>query len=221
MLSPFDDLTNDLIWQHSDTTATYSLRYDTRTGKRDIAIDDLGEPWNSSSIEEWVLPAITTCTVVHVGALSNSDFTTRALASLSRRKYLSLDAQALVRPGNLGTVKMQAPTSLDLLEHVTILKLSLEEAAVLDIHPKTASMRTLGIPEVVLTAGTDGAFIYTNGRTVKVTSEIIKSDETTGAGDAFIACYLNARIRGTDSSDSGNIAAKCVTEMLRRRIEKA
>ena len=211
---------DETTWRPASETAAYALAHDPDTGERLVTLEELGEPWAPAEIETWVLPALAGVAAVHAGALCAADFPVEALALLAQERRLSLDAQGLVRPARLGAVEMERPSSLDALEHVEVLKLSLEEAAVLGVEPTAASMAAIGVPEVVLTAGSRGAWIYVRGAVVEIATEAAAVRDTTGAGDGFIACYLHARLEGASGADAGAFAARAVADMLRQRLSE-
>jgi sugar/nucleoside kinase (ribokinase family) len=214
LLEPLDDA---IVWRPAARTASYRLTYDAASGRREISVDELGEPWNPAEITAWVLPALTGCEIVHAGALSAADFPPQSLALLSQHHRVSLDGQGLVRPARAGPVALERPDSLELLEHVDVLKLSEREARVLGIEPTALSMSTLGVPEVILTSGEHGALVLSHGALVEVKSEPVAVRDATGAGDGFIACYLHARLGGATGAEAGAFAARAVAAMLRAR----
>ncbi|MGI9658997.1 MAG: carbohydrate kinase family protein [Gaiellaceae bacterium] len=218
LLEPLASKPEELVWRASSETAAYTLTHDPTGGERRVTIDSLGEPWNADRDEAWVLPALAGRAAVHAGALSAADFPADWLALLARGRRLSFDGQGLVRPSRIGPVTLEFPDSLDALEHVDVLKLSAEEAEVLGIEPTPESMRGLTVPEVVLTAGADGAWIYADGALAEIEVEPTAVTDTTGAGDGFIACYLHARIEGASGADAGAFAARAVAAMLQKRV---
>lgn len=217
LLEPIQQLTEELVWRPATRTAEYVLAYDAMSGHRSVSAARLGEPWSTSELESWVLPAIERCELVHLGALSSSDFPVESLALLSERHRVSLDGQGLVRPAREGPVSLERPASLEALGHVEVLKLSEEEAAVLGIEPTALSMASLGVPELVLTSGERGALVLAHGAVVEIRSDPVDVRDATGAGDGFIACYLHARLEGATAAEAGSFAARAVGAMLRRR----
>jgi ribokinase len=99
---------------------------------------------------------------------------------------------------------------LQIARSVDILLVSLDEAAALtgtrDPFRAFASLRKTGAREVVLKVGGRGCLISENGRPVLVTSFSVRSLDSTGAGDAFVAAFLQARLRGWPTIE-GAIAA--------------
>lgn len=217
LLKPLHDLSDHVAWRPASETAEYILSYDPKYSQRTLSVSTLGEPWRSDELKRWVLPALAGCELVHAGALNASDFSADTLAVLSEHHRLSLDGQGLVRPARKGPVTLEHPDSLELLKHVSVLKLSEEEAAVLGVEPAAESMAALRVPELVLTMGDRGALILAGGAVVEIRAELVTAHETTGTGDGFIACYLHARLSGASASDAGTFAARAVAAMLRRR----
>ena len=220
LLEPFADAGTEPVSRPASATAAYTLTHDAGGGERRIALESVGEPWDTAALEAWVLPTIAGCSIVHAGALCSADFPPGSLSLLAEGRRLSFDAQGLVRPSRLGPVTYERPASLDALEHVDVVKLSLEEAAVLDIEPTEPSMRALGVDEVVLTGGAEGGWIWAEGALTKIRTEPVAVHDTTGAGDGFIACYLHARLEGATYSDAGRVAASAVAAMLRHRTHE-
>ena len=99
---------------------------------------------------------------------------------------------------------------LQMIRRVDILLVSLDEAAALtgtrDPFRAFASLRKAGAREVVLKVGRRGCLISENGRPVVVPSFSVRSVDSTGAGDAFVAAFLQARLRAWPTIE-GAIAA--------------
>jgi ribokinase len=99
---------------------------------------------------------------------------------------------------------------LQITRSVDILLVSLDEAAALtgtrDPFRAFASLRKTGAREVVLKVGRRGCLISENDRPVLVPSFSVRSVDSTGAGDAFVAAFLQARLRGWPTIE-GAIAA--------------
>jgi sugar/nucleoside kinase (ribokinase family) len=93
---------------------------------------------------------------------------------------------------------------------VDILLLSLDEAAALTETRKPleafSRLRKAGAREVVLKLGQQGCMIAEDGTPVVVPSFSIRNVDSTGAGDAFLAGFLQARLRGW-SAVEGALAA--------------
>src|SRR5262249_8127969 len=150
----------------------------------------VGDPWSS----EQALEAVADSGWVHVGALTRTDFPEPTLAALADgRRMLLVDAQGLVRTPALGPLRTDADIR-DVLAHVTILKLDDEEAEAVVGTSEPEGMRALGVPEVILTLGSRGAYLVTPRLVEHVPArELSDITDPTGAGDTFSAAYLVAR----------------------------
>src|SRR5262249_3047088 len=111
-----------------------------------------------------------------------------------------LTGQGLARAPKLGGLRLDAAYARTLLRHISMLKLSEEEAEVL------GNPSSLLVPEVVVTHGSRGSTLYINGRPERVPAFPLPA-EPTGAGDAFSIAYVAARSIGTARA----AAAGCAT----------
>jgi ribokinase len=95
----------------------------------------------------------------------------------------------------------------------------LEARALTGLESPVAAARVLAeaFPEVVVTLGEGGALWTDGSEVVRVAAERAEAIDTTGAGDAFAAGYLAARLRGAPPEDAlaagGTLAARAVTTM--------
>ncbi|MBS1815238.1 MAG: carbohydrate kinase family protein [Acidobacteria bacterium] len=69
-----------------------------------------------------------------------------------------------------------------------------------------AAMLTYGVRTVVLKLGGAGCAIYTEQETVRCPAYDVIAKDTTGAGDCFVAGFLDAYLRGEDFRASGQFA---------------
>ena len=80
-----------------------------------------------------------------------------------------------------------------MLRYVEILKLNDEEAETLVGSAEPEKLRALGVPEVILTLGSQGAWVVTPGLVEHVPSVPVDGDvDPTGAGDTYSVTYLRA-----------------------------
>jgi ribokinase len=121
----------------------------------------------------------------------------------ARRGWVSLDV-------GMEPSKSIPQKILQMIRRVDILLVSLDEAAALtgtrDPFRAFASLREAGAREVVLKVGRRGCLISDDGRPVLLPSFSVRSVDSTGAGDAFVAAFLQARLRGWPTIE-GAIAA--------------
>jgi sugar/nucleoside kinase (ribokinase family) len=96
-----------------------------------------------------------------------------------------------------------------------VLKLAEDEAVTLVGEPSQEALRSLGVPEVVVTLGSRGALVLADGRLEPVPARPVDGDPT-GAGDAFLAAYLVSRAAGHAPVASARRATGVVADLLGR-----
>jgi sugar/nucleoside kinase (ribokinase family) len=203
-------------WHAAGTTTRFSFHYEGE--RRIMEIDAIGEPWTPADVEGWLGDAIGDAEWVVVGALMRTDFPAETLAALAARGHrLALDAQGLVRHGRLGPLVADGDVDRSLLRHITALKLNEGEAERLCGGTDDASLRTLGVPEVILTLGSEGALLLSGDTAVRVDAVPVRGDvDPTGAGDSFLLAYGHAREHGAGPREAGEIASRFVSTIIAR-----
>lgn len=192
----------DAEWLPAQVTTAFSFSYD--GDARTMSVERVGDAWTPEDVEgrldgvEWL----------HVGGLLRSDFPPETIDALGRGRRLSLDGQALVRPGRTGPLRIDGEVDERILGAAQILTLSEEEAEVLG---------DLSVPEVVVTLGSRGSILYADGRVHRIDAEPVPDVDPTGAGDAFAVAYMAARADGAEPVAAAGSASTLVTELLRRR----
>lgn len=191
-------------------TTTFAFTYDgdRRTG----IVTEIGDVWTAEDVA-----LVPRGAWVHVGALLRGDFPPATLAALARGRRVSLDGQGLTRVRELGPLRLEGDAEPELLRHVSILKLAVEEAEALVGGVDTKALATLGPPEVLVTFGSDGSLIVANGRVVEVRAHHVDADPT-GSGDAYAAAYLVSRARGHVPAAAARRATAVVGDLLRQRL---
>jgi sugar/nucleoside kinase (ribokinase family) len=195
------------------TTSGFSLDYEGED--RVMGVTGIGETWQPDDAGaladdvRWV----------HVAPLLRSDFPAATLAALATGRRLSLDGQGLVRSPALGPLTSDADFDRAVLASITTLKLSEEEARTVAGGPfDRSSAAALGVPEVLLTLGSHGAVLFSEGHDTFVPAAWpVLGVQTTGAGDAFMVGYATARTDGADPADAARRASRLVAEMLEAR----
>jgi sugar/nucleoside kinase (ribokinase family) len=196
-------------WQESSTTTGYSFHYE---GERRIMRQDaLGDPW----APEQAVAAAADATWIDVCALARSDFPPKTLAALAGDdRRLVVDVQGLVRTATIGPLHRDRHIG-DVLRHIDVLKLNDEEAEVLVDSAEPVKLHALGVPEVVLTLGSRGAWVVTPGRVEHVPAVPVDgSVDPTGAGDTYTAVYLVQRAEGAEPVEAARVAAATVSAFL-------
>ena len=203
-------------WRAAKRTTRFSFHYE--GDRRVMQIDALADPWTPSDVRGWVGETIRGAPWVLVGALTRGDFPLETLTALTAGGHrLIVDAQGLVRHGRVGPLVSDGTIDRAILGHITALKLNDEEAVQLCGGTDEVALRTLGIPEIVLTLGSEGALIISGEITTHVDAVPVKGPiDPTGAGDSFLLAYTVARQRGVDPHEAGSIASRFVSTIIAR-----
>jgi sugar/nucleoside kinase (ribokinase family) len=208
LLPPLEAFRLPVTWYESSLTTGYSFHYE---GERRIMRQDaVGDPWNA----EQAIEAVGDARWVHVGALVRSDFPEATLAALADGRRLLVDAQGLVRTADLGPLQTDGEIG-EALRYVAILKLNDEEAETLVGSAEPDALRSLDVPEVILTLGSQGSFVVTGRHIEHVPARVVVGPvDPTGAGDTFSAAYLTARAAGSDPAAAADTATRTVAAFL-------
>ena len=212
LLTPLVRLGLPVLWRGGSSTAAFSFRYE--GDRRVMEVDALGDPWTTADLH-----GLERADWVHVGALARSDFPAETLAVLARDRQLSFDGQGLVRPARTGPLELDADYDPEVLRHISILKLAEEEAQVLAGEPDEDTLRSLGVPEVVVTLGSKGSLVLADGKLERVAARPVDGEvDPTGAGDAFAVVYLASRAAGHVPASAARRATALVAGLLARKL---
>ena len=96
---------------------------------------------------------------------------------------------------------------------MAILKLAEEEARAIVGDGDLEELRSLGVPEVVVTFGLRGSLVLARGTSERVRAHPLDGDPT-GAGDAFAVSYLGARAAGHSPVSAARRATALVASLL-------
>jgi sugar/nucleoside kinase (ribokinase family) len=216
LVKPLVRLGLPVRWERGSSTAAFAIEYDGE--ERHMTLDALGDPWTPEEARGWLTEALRGAGWVHVAPLARSDFPAETLAELAHGRRLSLDGQGLVRAPQTGPLQQDADYDPALLEHVSILKLSEEEARLLLGGVDERSLRLLQVPEVVVTLGSRGAIVFVDGLADRVPARPApEGADVTGSGDAFAAVYLAARAGGHAPVAAAHRATAVVADLLSAR----
>jgi sugar/nucleoside kinase (ribokinase family) len=199
----------------ADRTSAFRLDYDD-VDHRHMAVDAIGPVWGAAE----VAAADPRTTWVHLAPLLRTDFPAATLELLSERGHcVAYDGQGLVRADRLGPLVEDRHFSAELLLHLDVLKLAEDEADVVADGPFDAAVADrLGVPEIVVTYGSEGCDIYSDGTVIRVPAAWRVLDvQTTGAGDMFTACYVANRAAGAEPRQAAEQASKLVAAELEKR----
>lgn len=183
---------------------------------RHVRLDELGEPFTPEEMHGWLGTVLHGVEWVHAGALTRADFPPETLSALARGRVLSLDGQALVRPAALGEVVLDSAYDPELLRHVNVLKLAREELSALGLDPSERSLGTLGVREVLVTLGREGAVVYSEGVAERVPTTPLEGVDPTGAGDSWMVAYAAFRGERHSPVSAARLANGVVNALLSR-----
>ena len=180
-----------------------------------MMVDALGPVWTPADLR-----GLERADWVHVGALARSDFPAETLAALARdRRGSRSTGRGSSRPARTGPLALDADYDPEVLRHVSILKLAEEEARVLVGEPDADALRSLGVPEIVVTFGSRGLARLRRGPPRARPARPVDGEvDPTGAGDAFIAAYLVSRSSGYAPVPAARRATALVAGLLGRRL---
>ena len=195
---------------------TIGFRIENDGERRRMEIDQLGEPWSEAEARGWLGEALTGCDWVHAGALTRADFPTATLAVLARGRGVSLDGQALVRRAAVGELALDPEYDPELLHHVDVLKLAREELEALGLELTERSLGSLGVREVLVTLGGDGAVVYADGLAEHIPTFPLEGVDPTGAGDSWTAAYLTYRRQRHSPVSAARLANGALSALLGR-----
>jgi sugar/nucleoside kinase (ribokinase family) len=202
---------------HGPADRTIAFRIDYAGEARRLVLEEAGEPFTRDDVRGWLAPALVGTDWVHAGAMTRADFPAETLAVLRRGRRLSFDGQGLVRPARTGEIVLDADYDRGVLHHVDLLKLGEDEVNALGLGLDDRSLRSLGVPEVVITLGRRGAVVYADGLAEHVPTRPLAGVDPTGAGDEFIAAYLSYRRHGHGPPS----AARCANDAVRALLERS
>lgn len=200
----------------SASTSGFGMHYD--GDHRTMTVDAIGPVWSTDDLDA---AAIRT-QWVHVAPLLRSDFPAETLAELAARGHrVAYDGQGLVRAAQLGALVVDAGFDRALFGSLAMLKLADDEAAVItgDRFDEDDAA-ALGVPEIVVTYGSQGCDLFVDGAREHVPPAFqVTNVHATGAGDTFTVAYVACRARGDAPREAAEAASQLVAELLQVRRE--
>lgn len=151
--------------------------------------------------------------IFHLGPLLADDMTVELIQTLSRRGKVSLDVQGFLREVcGVDVCPVDWADKREGLQYVHTLKANESEMEVLtgfsDVHEAARTLHAWGVKEVVITLGSLGSVIYTDGVFYDIPAYVPASvTDATGCGDTYMAGYLFQRSKGASAQDAGEFAA--------------
>lgn len=200
----------------ADRTSSFRLDY-VDVDHRQMFVDAIGPVWGEAEIAA----ADPDTTWVHLAPLLRTDFTAGALAALDARGHrVVYDGQGLVRADRTGPLSLDRHFDPELLTHISVLKLAEDEAVIVaDGEFDQSTAARLGVPEILVTFGSEGCDIYADGSVTRVPAAWrVDGVQTTGAGDMFTACYTASRAAGATTRAAVESASELVARELDKRL---
>lgn len=151
--------------------------------------------------------------IFHLGPLLADDMPVSLIKELHSRGRVSLDVQGYLRKvENENVIAIDWADKREALQYVDILKANEHETEVLtgskDIHEGARILAEWGVKEVVITLGSMGSVIYTDGVFYNIPAYVPTAVvDATGCGDTYMAGYLCQRIKGASFQQAGEFAA--------------
>jgi len=214
LLPQLDSFGVPVTLRTGERTTAFTFHYE--GDHRVMRVDDIGDPWTVDDATSWVAAAIGETKWIQVGALLRTDFSASTLAALADgRRQLLVDAQGLVRLARVGPLERDADVDPALLRSLAVLKLNEDEARILAGGVEPEQLRALGVPEIVLTLGSEGALLVTNAHSERIARVPVEGVvDPTGAGDSFSAAYVSARARGAAPVEAAREANALAAEII-------
>ena len=158
--------------------------------------------------------------VFHLGSLLADDFSPEVVEYLSTKGRVSIDVQGYLR--EVVGEEVRAVDWKDkerILACTDILKRNEHEMEVIthSKNPRTVALQLadMGVKEVIITLGSYGSLIYSEGRFYEVPAykpEVLV--DATGCGDTYSTGYLWMRLQGASCEEAGRFAAAMCTLKL-------
>jgi len=151
--------------------------------------------------------------IFHLGPLLANDIPTELIKYLNEKGKVSLDAQGYLRKvKNQKVYPTDWPDKEAALQYVHALKVDEAEMTVLtgrkDVETGAKILADWGVKEVVVTNGSMGSTIYSDGVFYDIKAyPPVSAEDATGCGDTYMAGYLFSRSRGYDIARSGMFGA--------------
>ena len=200
----------------SGRTAAFRLDY-VDVDHRAMSVAALGPIWGAEEIDA----ADPGTTWVHLAPLLRADFPASTLALLAARGHrVAYDGQGLVRADEVGPLAVDRNYPHSLLQNISVLKLAEDEAVIVaDGEFDATTAERLGVPEILVTLGSEGCDIYTDGTVVRVPAAWrVTGVQATGAGDMFTSCYVANRAAGAGPEAAAERASELVARELQKRL---
>ncbi|CAN5126538.1 PfkB family carbohydrate kinase [soil metagenome] len=158
-----------------------------------------------------------TAKVYHLGPLLADDIPVKLIQDLAKKGRVSLDIQGyLRRVWHKKVVYQDWAAKKKILPSVTILKANEFEMEIVtgrkNAREGALYLADLGVREVIITLGSKGSLIYTEGTFYQIPAfKPTAVVDATGCGDTYMAGYLWKRVQGNSVQEAGEFGAALAT----------
>ncbi|MGL5194678.1 MAG: PfkB family carbohydrate kinase [Chroococcales cyanobacterium] len=205
-----------VFWSESPETTQFENSYQRdRLDSRQQRVQAVASPFTPSDLGQ------IQSRIFHLGALTNQEMSLEFLqAVFATQAFISLDGQGFLRQVIHQTVQAKDwAEKVPGLAGVDILKVDIQEAQLLSgktaIEPAAIALNQWGVREVLITAGSQGSWVYKSGTLKQIPAfPPTTSVDPTGCGDTYIAGYLYSRLTGEPSHLAARFAAQVATRKL-------
>ncbi|MBO9658704.1 MAG: ribokinase [Chitinophagaceae bacterium] len=191
----------------SEQTVCFENIYQHDMNHREQKVWAQSDPFHTAQLDG------TDARIFHLGPLLAGDIPGDLIRSLSEKGIVSMDAQGFLREVRENAVfPVDWPAKKELLAFVDVLKANEEEMHVLtgekDIRKGAAILASWGVKEVLITLGSNGSVVLTDGQYYDIPA-FINGDavDATGCGDTYMAGYLYQRAKGAEPDQAALFAS--------------
>ena len=195
----------------SEHTVYFENVYSADQNHRDQQVLAKAAPFSTGQMPE------VTAKVFHLGPLLADDIPVNLLVAMAKKGLVSLDIQGYLRHVvNRKVVYRDWADKVDALPKVSILKANEFEMEVITgqrkAHEGARYLADLGVPEVIITLGSKGSLIFTEGTFYQIPAfKPTAVVDATGCGDTYMAGYLAKRVEGAPVEEAGEFGAAMAT----------
>ncbi|MEO6187895.1 MAG: PfkB family carbohydrate kinase [Ginsengibacter sp.] len=190
-----------------ENTVYFENIYPENKDHRTQKVSQTADPFNIEQLKE------VDAKIFHLGPLLANDISLEVIKSLAARGKVSLDVQGFLRTvQNNNVYPIDWTDKKEALKNVHILKANESEMEVLtgqkDIRRGARLLKDWGVQEVVITLGSIGSVIFTDGVFYDIPAFApSRISDTTGCGDTYMAGYLYKRIKSAGIQEAAEFGA--------------
>jgi sugar/nucleoside kinase (ribokinase family) len=218
-LSRMKNLDLSLVKMSSKPTTRYRIVYNSRYDRSLKLLSKCEDILGSDIPSELKVKAIHICPIAN-------EVSVDAIYKLKELDgVLSIDLQGLLRSFRIdGEVFLRKPRNIfNIIRDIDILKANqFEIKAILNSLKDIYKLFDIGVKIVIVTKGSEGVTIYTCKQTINISApKVYRVKDPTGAGDVFMAGFLNEYLKGASIYESalyGIASASSIIKKFKNRF---